>query len=227
MRIVIVRHGEPNYEKDCLTEKGHLQAAAAAKRLENEEIEAIYTSPMGRARETAEALARHIGLEMVTPLPWIRELSWGSVDDTPIVADGHPWTLANRMMRDGDDLLSPQWRQHSLFSRNRVVAEAARTEAGTDEWMKELGYVREGRYYRCCRTDRVQHTVALFCHGGSSSALLAHLLNVTFPYVCAVLHMPFTGITIIRLGREPGELVMPIVELASDSRHLNEPYPEE
>lgn len=64
MRIVIVRHGEPNYEKDCLTEKGHLQAAAAAKRLENEEIEAIYTSPMGRARETAEALARHIGLEM-------------------------------------------------------------------------------------------------------------------------------------------------------------------
>jgi hypothetical protein len=39
--------------------------------------------------------------------------------------------------------------------------------------------------------------------------------------------MPFTGITIIRLGREPGELVMPIVELASDSRHLDEPYPEE
>ena len=33
MRILFVRHGHPNYEKDCLTELGHLHAEAAAKRL--------------------------------------------------------------------------------------------------------------------------------------------------------------------------------------------------
>ena len=29
MRIIFVRHGHPNYRKDCLTELGHLQAKAA------------------------------------------------------------------------------------------------------------------------------------------------------------------------------------------------------
>ena len=31
MRIVIIRHGDPDYEKDCLTKKGQEQAALAAK----------------------------------------------------------------------------------------------------------------------------------------------------------------------------------------------------
>ena len=33
MRLIMVRHGEPDYEKDCLTETGRQQAAAAAERL--------------------------------------------------------------------------------------------------------------------------------------------------------------------------------------------------
>ena len=32
MRMVFVRHGEPDYEKDCLTEIGKKQAEAAAER---------------------------------------------------------------------------------------------------------------------------------------------------------------------------------------------------
>ena len=45
MKIYFVRHGDPNYRHDCLTELGHKQAQAAAKRLkeivsaENEENE--------------------------------------------------------------------------------------------------------------------------------------------------------------------------------------------
>ena len=35
MKIVFVRHGHPNYHEDCLTELGHLQAEAAARRLES------------------------------------------------------------------------------------------------------------------------------------------------------------------------------------------------
>ena len=32
MRIIFIRHGNPDYEKDCLTELGHKQAEAAAKK---------------------------------------------------------------------------------------------------------------------------------------------------------------------------------------------------
>ena len=41
MRIIFVRHGEPDYAHDCLTEMGKLQAVAAAERLRNEGIEEI------------------------------------------------------------------------------------------------------------------------------------------------------------------------------------------
>ena len=53
MRIIFVRHGEPDYQHDCLTETGKKQAEAASKRLAREGIDEIYASPMGRAAETA------------------------------------------------------------------------------------------------------------------------------------------------------------------------------
>ena len=55
MRIIFVRHGHPNYEKDCLTDLGVLHAKAVAQRLknDNEPIEKIFSSTCGRALETA------------------------------------------------------------------------------------------------------------------------------------------------------------------------------
>ena len=65
MRIIFVRHGHPNYEKDCLTELGHRHAEAAALRLRNEGVERIYSSTCGRAFETAQHLGDLIGLPVV------------------------------------------------------------------------------------------------------------------------------------------------------------------
>ena len=72
MRIIFVRHGEPDYARDCLTEKGRLQALAAAERLREEGIEEIYSSPLGRAAETAAAASDALGLPVDVihaPLP--------------------------------------------------------------------------------------------------------------------------------------------------------------
>ncbi len=77
MRIIFIRHGEPNYELDCLTPKGKLQAQAAAKRLMSEGIEEVWSSPLGRARETAAAFNELSGLP-VKILDFMRELDWGS-----------------------------------------------------------------------------------------------------------------------------------------------------
>ena len=71
MRILFVRHGEPDYARDCLTEEGARQAAAAAERLAGEGIRRIYASPCGRARETAAYTARRLGLP-VEVLPFMR-----------------------------------------------------------------------------------------------------------------------------------------------------------
>jgi probable phosphoglycerate mutase len=54
MLIYFVRHGHPDYENDSLTEMGTFQAEAAAKRLANSGIQEVYSSPQGRAYQTAE-----------------------------------------------------------------------------------------------------------------------------------------------------------------------------
>lgn len=223
MRIIFVRHGEPDYAHDCLTEMGRLQAVDAAERLRNEGIEEIFSSPQGRAAETAAATADLLKRPVQT-LDYMRELHWGSIDGTPLPSDGHPWDLADLMAEEGWDLTNPGWREHPYFRNNQVTANADLVAEKTDEWLRTLGYEREGAFYRCVRPDNRQKTVALFSHGGSSAAAIGHILNLPFPYACGLFHLEFTGITIIRLDRNPGFRRLPCLELANDGRHIQGPH---
>lgn len=67
-----MRHGHPNCTPDCLTELGHLQTEAAAQRLKDEPISAIYSSK-GRAVETAEHIAKVVSLLIKESSNFIRE----------------------------------------------------------------------------------------------------------------------------------------------------------
>ena len=66
----LLRHGEPaifgrlngRLPGVGLSEKGRAEAAMQAGRLAGEKIEAIYSSPLQRTRETAEILAERLGL---------------------------------------------------------------------------------------------------------------------------------------------------------------------
>lgn len=218
MRIIIVRHGEPNYEKDCLTPLGIRQAKAVAKRLADEGIEEIYSSPMGRARETAQETADLLGFGEVKIVDFMHELAWGTVGG-PLYGDGHPWMISDEMVNEGWDLNRTDWKTHPGFINNRIVKEIEHVEEQTDFWLSTLGYQREGLYYRNVHEDDKQHAIALFCHGGSSTAMLARMLNLTFPYLCATLHLGHTGIATIRFTRRPGELCIPTMDLMGDERH--------
>jgi broad specificity phosphatase PhoE len=84
--IFLARHGESdwNVEKRFqghsdrpLTNRGREQAHALADLVASEEIDAVYTSPLSRARETAEIVAVRAGLEPIA-LPELREVDTGS-----------------------------------------------------------------------------------------------------------------------------------------------------
>ena len=221
MRMIIVRHGEPDYGKDCLTETGWIQAKQAAQRLKEEGIEEIWSSTMGRAHETAEATAELLGLP-IRDLAWARELYWGSRDREELYQDGHPWDTADTMARNGLDLTDPDWRHGPYFINNRVTESVDIVEQEADQWMASFGYERKGRYYFHTESEETHRTIALFCHGGSSSALIAHFMNLPFPYVCAMLHVDFTGISILRFEKRKGACTLPCLELVNDCRHLRE-----
>lgn len=219
MRIIFVRHGEPDYANDCLTGTGKIQAEKAAQRLRDEGIEEIWSSPLGRAAETAQAASDVLGLPVRT-LDFMREVRWGSTNGELLFADGHPWDIVNEMARQGIDLTRTDWRSSPYFRTNRVTEYVDSVEKGIDAWLAGFGYVREGAFYRHLTEEKQHRTVALFSHGGSSSAAIGHMLNLPFPYVCAVLHLQFTGISILRLDRSPGRGTHPCLELSNDAGHI-------
>ena len=55
MKILIIRHGEPDYSIDSLTPKGWDEARLLSDRLVKMEIDDFYCSPIGRAKDTAKA----------------------------------------------------------------------------------------------------------------------------------------------------------------------------
>lgn len=53
MKLVLIRHGDPDYVNDTLTAKGRVEASLLAERTARMQIDDFYVSPLGRARDTA------------------------------------------------------------------------------------------------------------------------------------------------------------------------------
>ena len=90
IRLLLVRHGETEANvarqwtgliETELTERGRAQIAAVARHLaaELDEPAAIYTSPLKRARRTAEGIGRALDLEPVV-VENLREINFGQLD---------------------------------------------------------------------------------------------------------------------------------------------------
>lgn len=94
--VMLVRHGEAEgnhtrhfhgFYNSSLTEKGRLQIERLAERLKNEKIDVIYSSDLNRAYDTAKAVNRYHGLDIIKDEAF-REINggkWENVawDDLP------------------------------------------------------------------------------------------------------------------------------------------------
>jgi probable phosphoglycerate mutase len=84
--FLLIRHGENDYVKTGrlagripgvhLNEKGRQQAQALAEKMAGTAIRAIYSSPLERAIETAEPIARALSLEVIVR-PDLIEMDFG------------------------------------------------------------------------------------------------------------------------------------------------------
>ena len=119
---------------------------------------------------------------------------------------------------DSNSLLSASWQVEDYFDKNTVVENSEKVIKAFDDWLSELGYTREGEYYRV--GDPKYDTVVLASHGGSSSAVLAHLFNLPLPFVLYTIRPDFTAITVVKFKDDIGPLVSPMFEIANDARHI-------
>ena len=219
MDIYFVRHGHPNYKEDCLTELGHKHAAAAAESLKNFGIQQIFSSTCGRAYETAEYTARKLNLE-IQKCDFMREISSRPLNENARFQKKTVWDWLPEMIANGEAIADPNWKEKDAYCNTKLVSSYQTVTEGIDRWLASLGYTREGDYYRV--GENTDKTVAMFSHGGSSSAVFSYLLGIPFPLFCATVHLNFTSITLLRFSNEKGRLVVPRVVYMGDAKHIEE-----
>lgn len=79
MRLYLIRHADPDYANNTITEAGHMEAQALARRLAALGVDRLYSSPLGRARHTMQYTADLLGTEAVIA-DWTQELSGLAID---------------------------------------------------------------------------------------------------------------------------------------------------
>ena len=72
MRILIIRHGDPDYVNDSLTPRGDREAELLAGIIDRFGIDEVFLSPQGRAQRTASYSLSRLGMSGTT-LKWLHE----------------------------------------------------------------------------------------------------------------------------------------------------------
>ena len=74
MKLIIIRHGDPDYSIDSLTETGWVEAEYLSERISRMNVKEFYVSPMGRAKDTASFTLKKMN-RTATELEWLREFA--------------------------------------------------------------------------------------------------------------------------------------------------------
>jgi len=177
LKLFFVRHGDPDYELDSLTEKGFKEAEYLSDRLSKLDISDIYVSPLGRAKDTASFTLKKLNRSAVE-CSWLREFCAhihkpNRPDEETIVWDWLPqdWTTDERYY-------SPdKWFETEIMRAGDVKREYDWVTENLDALLSEHGYVREGHIYRADRSNN--DTLVFFCHFGVQCVMLSHLLGIS------------------------------------------------
>lgn len=176
MKLIIIRHGDPDYSIDSLTDKGWKEAEFLSNRIVPLNAKAFYVSPLGRARDTASVTLNKLNIEAEI-LPWIREFHAPIIDENTkkerIPWDWLPadWTAIENFYHNN------LWHKVPVIETADVYSEALRVYNGLDDLLKRHGYEREGKIYRALRSNT--DTIVLFCHFGVECVMLGHLLGIS------------------------------------------------
>ena len=219
MLLYIVRHGDPDYATDSLTERGKLQAEAVGKRIAASGIDVIYSSPMGRAKQTAEPACRLLGLPCNIE-DWAHEVEEERFTPYP---DGIPKTITNVQntayrMNVNIDLSFQRAYECTGIRETKMKTAVERIEKGGRDFLERLGYREEGENYRIIRPNNDK--VALFCHSVMARAWISSLLHIPLHLMWAGFRYTHTGLTVLEFRNNEDGLTAPCCLCYSDMSHL-------
>ena len=211
MKLLLIRHGrmagdpfcEPAQSPvtGCLAPEGIAQAEALRKRLADVPIDKAFSSPYGRAIETAERGLAGRGIPVVR-VPGLQE--W-----TPSPAFRYATSTEASAMneRDRDRFAEETWKTELGEGTFDVLARVVPALLGV--LAAEGWHTRMGGWVPDAGTEG--KTFAVFAHGGSLNAMLSFLLGV-HPFPVGVFGFPYCGIATLSFQERKG-VWFPALEL--------------
>ena len=201
MRLILVRHGQTEWNADgryqgqsnvALSDTGRKQAKFLAERFPVKCLDAIYSSDLDRAKETAECVGEKLGVP-VHPEKAFRELSFGDWEGLTYQQITARWPEeSHKLFTAPDELEIPNGETFRAL-QNRALAKI-------DELCKA----------------HVNQTIGIFAHGAINKTILAGLMHIPLHYLWS-LRQDNTAVNILRL--DDGYVT---VELINSTSHLGE-----
>ena len=197
MRIIFIRHGEPDYTHDSLTQKGKVEAKLLAENIDFLKIENgdFYVSPMGRAKDTASYVLSKLGKTAVT-LDWLQEFpARVDLNSSKQMQLAYPhaqkregrypkrvvWDMVPSYWTEIEEFFDNEdWKSSDITKHSDILRVYENVSKEFDTLLGKYGYVREGHHYKVEKESDI--TITCFCHFGLICMLLSHLWSVS-PFV--------------------------------------------
>ena len=221
MLLYIIRHGDPIYDPDSLTPKGHLQAAAVGKRLARGGIDRIYSSPMIRARQTAQPLSELLHLPVQIEEWTSEDLAWKDLSvETERGSTWYWYYPLEKLINDETIGVQDEWYNIPVLKKDAESLKRGMERIGrcSDEFLSRLGYRREGALYRIERAN--DERVAVFCHEGFGKSWMSHLMSIPPHLYTAQYEITHTGIVVIEFPNSESGWTRPKCLAWSDTSHI-------
>ncbi|MBQ9828418.1 MAG: histidine phosphatase family protein, partial [Lachnospiraceae bacterium] len=204
MRLLFIRHGEPDILNDTITETGRREAELLAERIAKTDITEFFVSTKGRALATAAPSLR-LTKRSAAECDWLRELEVPVKRPDLNGGDSFiPWDWLPADWLSDTRFLDPvKWRDVPIFKEAGVGEAYDSAVSGFDAVLADHGYVRDGLLYRAERPNC--DTLAFFCHFGITCVFLSHLMNCSPMMLWHGLCMaPSSVTTVYTEERRPG-----------------------
>lgn len=240
MRLIFIRHGDPDYANDNLTEKGKREVALLTERVcKWKNITAFYSSPLGRARATGEPSLKKLKREAKI-CDWLQEFpTWHQSSQNEKL---RTWDIlpdeftAHKEFFDKDKWCLNDYMGEMVPQRYKQVCD------GIDEILAEYGYKRNEKGFYSVENPVPNHnwdqpieqyhlkslkddypeetTLVFFCHLGVMFTIISHLIGVSPIQLWHGFYVAPTSVTVLNSEERLQGQAWFRVERLGDTKHL-------
>ena len=189
VNIYYVRHGDPDYEHDTLTELGCKQAELTGKALKDIPFDNVFVSTSGRALLTCSYLTKLINQEPIK-LEWMLEAkAWHNFASFNKILNRDSWIYHNDYLLDKMKELQndDKWYEDKDFSPN-VKEGIDRFAKEVDKWLLSMNIVHNRKNKTFLSIGKNPKNIILFAHEGAGTGFISSIMDLN--YACFITNYP-------------------------------------